>query len=159
MSPRYYYVAIIVCVLFLVILLGLYWTRHWLQKRRLRKQATRMDREANHMIQQWQTLQEPQPSKSKHYHEPLTTYISSSSQSTSPSKWSQTSYTSYNSDTLPSYSHSDGFARPYYYYRQDDWSILPAQKCHICQRQFNDTDAVKQIFGGLVHQQCYSMTM
>lgn len=155
MSPRYYYVAIIVCVLFLVILLGLYWTRHCLQKRRLQKRATRMDLEANQMIQHWRTLQEPQQSRSKYYHEPLTTYISTSSQSTSPSNYS---YTSYNSDTLPSYSHSDGFARPYYYYRQDEWTILPAQKCHICQRQFNDTDAVKQAFGGLVHQQCYSLS-
>ncbi|KAG5360920.1 hypothetical protein CJU89_4017 [Yarrowia sp. B02] len=153
MASRYYYVAIIVCVVFLVLLLAFFFTRHCLQKRRLRQKADRMDREATQVMQQFRAVQEPARSKSKYYHEPLTTYISSSSQSTSPSNYS------YNSDTLPRYSNiSDGFARPYYYYRQDEWTILPSQSCHICKRQFNDTDAVKQAFGGLVHQQCYSLS-
>ncbi|AOW02554.1 hypothetical protein LXG23DRAFT_54835 [Yarrowia lipolytica] len=152
MTPRYYYVAIIVCVVFLVVLLAVYFTRHFVQKRRLRNQSARRDLEANQMVQQWRAVQEPQQTRPKYYKEPLTTYISTSSQSTNPSTWS------YNSDTLPSYSHSDGFARPYYYYRQDEGTVSPAEMCHICQRQFNDTDAVKQVFGGLVHQQCYSLT-
>lgn len=141
MASRYYFVAIIVCVVFLVLLLLFFYSRHLLQKRRLRQKADRMDREANQMMQQWRAVQEPPRSRSKYYNEPLTTYISASSQST------------YNSETLPTYSNSDHFARPYTYYRHE-WSILPPQNCQVCKRPFKDSDAVKQAYGGLVHQQC-----
>lgn len=140
MASRYYFVAIIVVVVFLVLVLCYFMWRHWAVKRRAQRRNERLKQKTNEMVDNWQNVtrqQTREQQERRNYNEPLTRIISS--------------------DLLPPYNMhtmSDGFTRPYSFYSDGDLGMRVPRDCLVCRRAFHDDDVVRQVYGGLAHLGC-----